>query len=348
MNKLALFIAAVLRDLTRDRATLVTENAFLRVQLQVFKAQIPRPKLDAYDRALLVFLSSIVRRWKALLVVVEPRTLVSWANDGFRGFWAKLSRPGRKRPGRKRLAPETLELIRDMALKTTWGAKRIVGELRTKFNVRVTKRTVQKLLRELRPPRPYKQRWRTFLLNHLHATWASDFFTVPTLWFGQLHVFFVMRLDTRAILHWNVTFNPTSDWTAQQLKNVLAWCQVEPPRFFIRDADGKYGSLFDEIARGAGIEPLVISSPLENAYAERFVRTVRQEILRHFVVIGEKHLRWILSEYIDRHYNRQRPHQGLGQQIPAEVNSPVSRPRCGRVVRDEILNGLITEYRRAA
>ena len=98
VNKLALFIAAVLRDLTRDRATLVAENAFLRAQLQIFKAQIPRPKLDDYDRALLVFLSSVVRRWKSLLVVVEPRTLLSWANDGFRGFWAKISRAGRSAP----------------------------------------------------------------------------------------------------------------------------------------------------------------------------------------------------------------------------------------------------------
>jgi len=234
-----------------------------------------------------------------------------------------------------------------MALRTTWGARRIVGELRTKFNIRVCAKTVQKILREVRPPRP-QQPWRTFLLNHVRATWAADFFTVPTLWFGQLHVFFVMKLETRQILHWNVTFNPTSLWTAQQLKNVLAWCQVEPPRFFIRDGDGKYGTLFDEIAKGVGIEPLVISSPLENAHAERFVRTVRREILDHFAVVGEKHLRWILSEFIDRHYNRQRPHQGIGQQIPAEIESPVARPDRGRVVRDERLNGLLMEYRRAA
>jgi len=348
MNQLAGFVAGVLRDLTRSRAQLVAENAFLRAQLQIFKAQTPRPKLDAYDRALLVFLSRVVRRWKSLLVVVAPATLLSWAKDGFRGFWAKISRRGRKRSRRRKLPEATLEKIRMMVLDTTWGAKRIVGELWSKFRIRVHKKTVAKMIRKERPRRPREQSWRTWLRNHISTTWASDFFTVPTLWFGQLHVFFIIKLDTREILHWNLTFNPTSEWTAQQLKNVLGWWGKELPRFFLRDRDGKYGSIFDEIARSAGIEPCVVSSPFENAIAERFVGSVRREVLRHFVVIGEKHLRWILGEWIDKHYNRQRPHQGIKQQIPAEIDTPVSRPRRGRVVRDEILNGLIVEYRRAA
>jgi putative transposase len=347
MNALACFLAGLLRDLTRDQAALLKENAFLRAQLQVYKAQFKRPRLDRYDRALLVFLSKLVPRWREFLTVVTPETLVGWANEGFRAFWQRLSRRRRKKRSGRRLSEETVDLIREWARNTTWGSKRIVGELFTKFQIRVHKKTVQKILREERPRRPRGQKWSTFLHNHLGVAWACDFFAVPTWFFGQIYVFFVLRLGTREVLHWNVTYHPTSEWTTQQLKNVLAWCGKDPPRFLLRDRDCKYGALFDEIARGAGIEVLVVGSCFENAHAERFVGTVRQEVLRHFVVIGERHLRWILGEFVP-HFNAQRPHQGIEQKIPAEVESPVKRPTRGRVVRRDVLNGLIQEYSRAA
>jgi putative transposase len=347
MNKLACFLAGVLRDLTRDQAALLKENAFLRAQLEVYRAQFKRPRLDAYDRVLLVFLSKLVPRWREFLTVVTPETLGGWANEGFRAFWERISRRRRKKPTGRRLSEETLDLIREWARETTWGSKRIVGELFAKLSIRVHKKTVQKILREERPRRPRGQKWSTFLHNHLNVTWACDFFTVPTWFFGQIYVLFFVKLGTREVLHWNVTYHPTSEWTTQQLKNVLAWCGKSPPRFLLRDRDDKFGSLFDEIARGAGVRILVTGSPFENAHAERFVGTVRREVLKHFVVIGERHLRWILGEFV-AHFNAQRPHQGIGQKIPADVENPVKRPIRGRVVRRDVLNGLIQEYSRAA
>ncbi|HZV00482.1 MAG TPA: integrase, partial [Planctomycetota bacterium] len=91
MNKLACVLGGVLRDLTRDHAALIGENAFLRAQLEAYKAQRKRPRLDAADRFLLTFLSTLVPRWRELLVVVRPETLVGWANEGFRKFWTRLS-----------------------------------------------------------------------------------------------------------------------------------------------------------------------------------------------------------------------------------------------------------------
>jgi len=343
MNKLAYVLGGVLRDLTRDHAALIGENAFIRAQLQAYKAQRKRPRLDAADRFLLTFLSMLVPRWRELLVVVRPETLVGWANEGFRKFWTRLSQRKRKKPRGRRLAPETIELIREWARETNWGSKRIVGELLSKLSIRVHKRTVQKILREERPRRPRGQTWTTFLRNEISVTWACDFFTVPTWFHGQVFVLLFVKLGTREVLHWNLTYHPTGEWTAQQLKNVLAWCGKDPPRFLLRDRDSNYGKIFDEIAKGAGTEVCVTSSPLENAIAERFVRTVRREALDHFVVIGERHLRWILGEFIP-HFNGRRPHQGITQQIPAEVENPVQRPTHGRVVRRDVLNGLIKEY----
>jgi transposase InsO family protein len=179
------------------------------------------------------------------------------------------------------------------------------------------------------------------------VTWACDFFTVPTLWFGQLYVLFFVKLGTREVLHWNVTYHPTREWTAQQLRNVLAWSGREAPRFLLRDRDGKFGPAFDAVAGSEGTRVLETSHPTENAHAERLVGTVRREVLRDFVVLGEKHLRWILGEFFT-HYNAARAHQALGQRIPAEVEVPVARSGRGRVVRRDILNGLIPEYRRVA
>jgi putative transposase len=345
MNRLACFLAGLLRDLTLGRAALIKENAFLRAQLQAYKATVKRPRLDAHDRILLVLLSKLIPQWREFLTIVTPDTLVGWARDGYRSFWNRFSSAHRRPPAGRKLSPETRELIRP-ARETRWGSKRIVGELHSKLGVHVHKKTVQKILRRERPPRAPGQTWRTFLANHIDATWATDFFTVPTWFHGNIYVHFFMKVATREILHWNVTYHPTPAWTTQQLKNALSWCGT-PPRFLVHDRDGNFGGLFDELLRGEGIEVVGVSSPIENSHAERFIGSVRREALRHFVVIGEKHLRWILGEYIT-HHNAQRPHQGLGQRIPAEVEKPIRRLTVGRIVRRDVLNGLIREYSCAA
>jgi transposase InsO family protein len=225
-----------------------------------------------------------------------------------------------------------------------WGVKRILGELE-KLGISVSRRTVQKILREVRPRGPRgDQRWTTFLRNHFGSTWACDFFTVPTLLFRQLHVFFFMRLDTREILHWNVTEHPTDAWTAQQLRNALF--DRDPPRFLLRDRDTKYGGLFDRVLEGA-TETLLTPPrcPQANSLAERFVGSVRQECLDHMIPRNEEHLRRSLSTWL-AYYHTARPHQGLNQQIPAEVHDPVDRPKAGPIKTREVLGGLYHVYYR--
>lgn len=349
--KILAAIATLLRNLARSQLALAAENALLREQLRLVGRPVPRVRADAQDRAILATLARLVPRWRELVSILAPETVLRWQREGWRAFWRRKSgAPAHRR----RLRGETRDLIRGLALENPrWGAKRIVGELWSKLRIRVHKRTVQRILREpelrdrRRRARRQGQSWATFVRNHLPSVWACDFFTVPTAFFGQVFVFFILELGTRRILQWNVTYHPTREWTAKQLRQAKGF--DEAPRFLIRDRDDKYGPDFDSVAKEYGARILLTppGAPQANAYAERLVGTIRRECLDHFLILGERHLRLVLSDFC-RHYHESRPHQGLGQRIPIEVGCEAERPPARRLVRRAILGGLINEYIAAA
>jgi putative transposase len=157
-----LMIGAV-GDLTRTRSELMAENALLRQQLIVLRRSIKRPRLHRDDRVLLLALARLTRRWRDALHVVSPETLLRWHRDLFKIVWRRKSLP-RGQP--KRLAPEVVTLIQAMAKDNVlWGAERIRGEL-LKLGIRVSKRTIQKYMRRVRPPVKRGQSWNTFVGNH--------------------------------------------------------------------------------------------------------------------------------------------------------------------------------------
>jgi putative transposase len=337
----------LVRGLVRPRAHLVAENEFLRQQLAVLRRQVGRARPTDGERGILAFLARLFPwRDREALHLVTPETLIRWHRKGWRLYWTWVSRRRRRSPGPRKLPEEIRELIRDMARRNSqgrpWGVKRILGELE-KLGISVSRRTVQKILREVRPRQPRGQRWSTFLHNHMSCVWACDFFTVPTLTFRQLHVFVLMKLDTREVIGWNVTEHPTDEWTAQQLRNALL--DRDPPRFLLRDRDGKYGAKLDTLVRGCGARTLLTPyrCPLANSFVERLVGTIRQELLDHVIVTGEDHLRRHLSNFL-AYYHTQRPHQGLDQAIPAEIEHPVARPATGPIRTREVLGGLYCLY----
>ncbi len=228
-----------------------------------------------------------------------------------------------------------------------WGADRIRGEL-LKRDLRVSKRTIQKYLRLARPCRPVGQSWSAFLRNHADAIWACDFLPGTDLCFRPLYAFFVIALGSRRVVHVGVTRHPTDQWVAQQLREATPYGACPP--FLIRDNDGKYGPHFDRVAAASGIRVLrtPFRAPRANATCERFLGSVRRECLDHLLVLGEAHLRRVLQEYV-AYFNRARPHQGIGQAIPAGA-SPVEPQGVGtgRIVALPILGGLHHDYRRAA
>ena len=150
-----------------------------------------------------------------------------------------------------------------------WGVKRIQGEL-LKLDITVSKRTVRRYMRKVRPPRPHGQNWATFLQNHAREIWACDFLQLHDAFFRPLFAFFITELGSRRIVHVGVTRSPTDTWVAQQLREATPFGKA--PRFLIRDNDAKYGVHFEAVATGSGIEVLrtPIRAPRANAICERF------------------------------------------------------------------------------
>ena len=328
------------RSAVRTRRELALENLALRQQLAVWKARQPRPRLTEMDRIFWIVLSRLWKNWRSSLQVVRPETVVRWHRRGFRLYWAWKSR---RRWGRPAIGRDVRDLIRQMSrANPLWGAPRIHGEL-LKLGLTASQATVSKyILRHRRPP---SQAWRTFLKNHATDLIALDLFTVPTATFRVLFVLVMLNHSRRRLVHFNVTEHPTAEWTAWQL---IEACALEAgPRYLIRDRDQVYGERFSHQARMLDIQEAVIAprSPWQNAYAERVIGSIRRECLDHVVVIGERHLRRILSKYVD-YYNGTRTHLSLAKDAP-EPRS-VQLPRQGRVVKVPRVGGLHHEYLRRA
>jgi len=334
-------LVGTLRSSVRTHRELALENLALRQQLAVLKARQPRPRLTEIDRIFWVLLSRLWTSWQHSLQLVRPETVVGWHRQGFRCYWAWKSRPRRGRP---KISIEVRALIRRMSCANPlWGAPRIHGEL-LKLGLTVSQATVSKYM--VQPRRPPSQAWRTFLKNHASDLIALDFFTVPTATFRVLFVLVMLTHSRRRLVHFNVTEHPTAEWTARQLLEASA--VEDPPQYLIRDRDQVYGERFSRQARMLELREAVIAprSPWQNAYAERVIGSIRRECLDHAVVMGERHLRGILSKYVD-YYNGTRTHLSLAKDAP-EPRS-VQPPRQGRVVELPRVGGLHHEYiRRAA
>ncbi len=269
-------------DLTRNKADLIAENALLRQQLSVLHRQVHKPSFSHSDRLCLILFASRVQNWKESILIFKPDTLLRWHRQGFRVFWKFKSR---NRGGRPKLSAETGALIQQMALENRlWGAERIRGEL-LKLGLAVAKHTIQKYITRVRPPKPATQTWAIFLKNHAKDIWACDFLHVIDLWFRPLHLFFIVELASRRIVHFGVTRLPTDECVAQQLREATPFGQA--PRFLIRDRDGKYGEAFTRVAAGTSIEVLKTPyrAPKANAVCERFLGSVRRECLDHILVV---------------------------------------------------------------
>lgn len=289
----------------------------------------------------MVALSRIWSGWERPLRLVKPETVVAWHRALWRAWWRRKSRPGE--PGRPRIPWELIELIRRISRENpTWGAPRIHGEL-LMFGYDVSEATVARYMIK-RKGWP-TQNWKTFLRNHLDQTVAIDFLTVPTVMFRTLYVFVVLSLDRRRIVHINVTYNPTAEWTALQLRQAFPF--ETAPRFLIRDRDGIYGYEVEQAIKQLGMEELVISarSPWQNGYCERVVGTLKRECLNHMIVFGERHARRMLLKYL-RYYHGSRTHLWLDKETPEARE--VEGPELGPVRRRAMVGGLHSRYYREA
>jgi transposase InsO family protein len=198
-----------------------------------------------------------------------------------------------------------------------------------------------------RPPDPAR-RWLIFLRNYREAIAAMDFFTVPTLTFGILYCFFVIGHDRRRILHCNVTRNPSALWVALQLHETWEYSQP-PQRFLIFDRDAKFSADVIATVKAMGSQPIrtAFRSPWQNGIAERWVGSVRRDLLDHVIVLNERHLRRLLNEYV-RYYHEDRTHLGLGKDTPGGRVAASPHSSGHKVISLPRLGGLHHRYTVAA
>jgi hypothetical protein len=236
-----------------------------------------------------------------------------------------------------------------------WGCRRIQGEL-AGLGYRLASSTIWAILTRAGAgpaPRRAGPTWTEFLTAQAKGILCCDFLHVDTIGLTRMYVLFVMEVATRRVHLLGATTNPTGQWVAQQARNLMLELGERTTRFrfLIRDRDAKYTSMFDAVFHAEDIEVLLAppQAPRANAYAERWVRTVRWECLDRILIYNARHLLAVLGEYL-AHYNGHRAHQGRGQRPPdrGTLPAPVTDLGAARVRRRKVLDGLINEYEQAA
>jgi putative transposase len=328
------------RDRSKDVEILV-----LRHQLTVLHRQHPHPRFEPDDRAILTALARVLDRERWSLFLVKPDTIVRWHRRLVARHWTYPHRPGR---------PATIAETRGAILRfarenPTWGYRRIHGEL-TQLGITIAASTVWTILKNAGiDPAPGRnaESWTTFLRAQAAGIVACDFFTVDTVLLRRYYVLFFIELHTRRVHLAGTTTNPTGPWTTQAPRNFCM--RVEPTiRFLIRDGAGQFTGAFDSVFRSDGttIVRTPPYTPVANAYAERWVGTVRRELLDRTLIWNQRQLQQLLREYV-AHYNAHRPHRNLHQRAPNTVDIVAYWP--GQPIRQHpTCNGLINEYRQAA
>jgi putative transposase len=343
-------ISGWLALLARSSASKDAELLVLRHEVAVLRRTNPKPRLSWADRAVFSALCRYLPRDLLPHRLVTPATILRWHRRLVAKKWTYPHRTGRPP-----VDPELAAIVEQLARQNpTWGYQRIQGEL-WKVGRRVGASTIRRILKQLRiPPAPTRAdrtTWRQFLRTQATTMLACDFFHIDcAVTLQRVYVFFVIEIHTRHVHILGTTTNPDGPWTTQQARNLVADLgdRISDFRFLIRDRAGQFTAAFDAVLADTGIQIVKIPPrcPQANAYAERFVRTVRAELSDRMLIFGQRHLRRVLNEYVF-HYNQQRPHRGRDLRPPSPVH-PVPTNPTSPVVRHPILGGLINEYRHAA
>ena len=335
-----------------DSDELAIEVVMLRHEVAVLRRQVARPALRPSDRALLAGLSRLLGRRRLGRFFVQPETLLRWHRNLVRRRWTYPHRPGRPS-----VPSGTVEIVLRLARENpTWGYRRIHGELAT-IGIGLAASSVCSILRRhgIDPtPRRTGPTWAEFLRSQASSMLACDFFTVDTVLLRRLYVLFFIEVNTRRVYVSGVAASPVETWVVQQARNltmVLAERTLRV-RFLVRDRDAKFTTGFDEVFRSERIRTIrtPIRAPRANAFAERFVGTIRRECLDRMLIFQRRQLEAVLAEYVD-HYNSHRPHRSLEQASPllmSPASLSTSPPDVTKLRRSDRLGGLIHEYELAA
>ena len=338
-------------DRAKDAELLV-----LRHENAVLRRHAGRVRYEPTDRVWFAALAELIpcRRWTAVFPVT-PATLLVWHR---KLAGNKYDTSKRRKPGRPPTVRSISRLVVGLATENPlWGHRRIHGEL-TKLGVTVAPSTVWEILRAagIDPaPRRADPTWRQFLHAQAAGILAVNFLHADTVLLRRLHVLVFIEHSTRRMHLGGVTANPTSEWTVQQARNLALTLgeRSEDIRFLIRDRGSNFTRSFDAVFQGTGarIVRTAVQAPRMNAICERLVGTLRRELLDRVLILGERHLRAVLTDY-QAHYNTARPHQGIAQRVPDDepdaARATVTDIDRQQIRRKPVLGGLINEYTHAA
>ena len=326
---------------------LAAENRILRTQLQ------GRVRLTVGDRKTLAEIGKRLGKQALAEVatIVTPDTILAWHRKLIAQKFDGSQQ--RKALGQPKVDQELEALVVRMAQENPrWGYDRIAGALKH-LGYAISDQTVGNIPKRhgipSSPERKKTTTWKEFIRAHMDVLVATDFFTTEVWTCGGLvtyYILFFIRIGTREVHVAGLTPHPDTRWMRQIARNVTMadWGLLTPGQYLIRDRDGKYCPAFQRIIDDAGVKrvPLPPRSPDLNAYAERWVRSVKDEALSRLILFGERALRHALTEYA-AHYHQERPHQGKGNVVLLPL--PSERVEHGGSIRcRERLGGLLKYY----
>jgi putative transposase len=286
--------------------------------------------------------------------IVKPATILAW----FRNLVAqKYDGSDKRGPGRPRTAADIRKLVIEIAeANPGWGYTKIRDALRG-LKINIGRTTIADILEEAglepAPERDKKRTWKQFMRSHSDSLYACDFFSVETLGlFGTVRymVLFVMEVKTRVVHIAGIRVDPDGAWMKQIARNLTDSFDgfLLNAKYLIHDRDPLFTDEFRAMLRHSGVEPLKLParSPNLNPHAERFVKSIKYECLNYFVFFGERHLRYVIKEYV-AHYLEERFHQGLDGQLIQPIRDPEDQA-AGPIRYRQRLGGMLNYYYREA
>jgi putative transposase len=338
---------------------LLLQNEYLAAENLILRGKLPsRWRLSDPERATLAEIGKRLGRQalRKVACIAKPDTILAW----YRRLIARKFDGSQHRnyPGRPRVEPKLEALVVRMARENSgWGYDRIVGAL-ANLGHRLSDQTVGNILRRHgvapAPKRSQTTSWKDFIAAHMSVLAGADFFTVEVLtWRGLVtyYVLFFLQLDSRRVSVAGITRRPDQEWMQQIARSATqeTWGYLHPCLHVLHDRDTKFCASFRSVLAAGGVKtiPLPARSPNLNAFAERWVRSAKEECLSKLILFGERPLTRTFAEF-SAHYHGERNHQGKSNKLLFPEVGVEPLPRGHPVECRQRLGGLLKYYGRAA